>query len=210
LGVAYTITNHVIIHPGEAVVLTETSAPGVMTVDKFKAWWGEANLPPGLQVIVYSGNGLGLSATSDQVNLWNQAATIETDAIGKVAGVSLSTSPAGRTFVRDPDTGIFSGNSTTGLSTNGLNGGFTSVNGDIGSPGWITEPLLLHVTPKSLGYDLTWNSYSNRNYSVFFKNGVTDPSWVTLTNIVANGPSTTITDPTASTTRVYRLAVTVH
>lgn len=211
LGVAYTITNHVIIHPGESIVLVETSAPGVMTAQKFKYWWGESNLPPNLQIIVYGGNGLGLSASSDQVNLWNQATTIETDPIGKVAAVQLSTSPVGRTFIRDPDTGIFSGNSTTGLSTNGINGAFTAAfNGDVGSPGWVVDPLRLQLTPNGPGYDLTWNSTAGRSYTVFFKHGLLDAVWTSMTNVVASGSTTAVTDPAVADTRLYRVAVTVH
>jgi hypothetical protein len=212
LGVAYTITNHVIIRPGEAIIMVESSTPGAMTADKFKLWWGVSNLPTDLQIVVYSGNGLGLSASSDQVNIWNQAATIETDPIGKVAGVQISTSPAGRTFVRDPDTGIFSGNSTTGLSTNGINGAFTAAfNGDIGSPGWIVDPLIVKAIPHSPGpgLDLVWNSTAGRSYIVWYKNALADASWTVLNTITASADSTTFTDPSASAPRFYRVSVTV-
>jgi hypothetical protein len=210
LGVAYTITNHVVIRPGEAIVLVEASVPGAMTPDKFKAWWGSSNLPPDLQIIVYTGNGLGLSASSDQVNLWNQAATIETDPIGKVAGVQLSTSPAGRTFVRNPDTGIFSGNSTTGLSTNGLNGAFVAAsNGDIGSPGWIVEPLRLNAIPHFPGADLTWNSTAGRSYTVYYKDALTDISWTPLGAVTAASSFTTLSDASALSQRFYLVSVTV-
>ncbi|MDB6121171.1 MAG: hypothetical protein JWQ71_164 [Pedosphaera sp.] len=211
LGVAYTITNHVVIRPGESVILVESSAPGVMTADKFKAWWGVSNLPADLQIIVYIANGVGLSGTSDQVNLWNQAALVETDAIGKVAGVQLSTSPAGRTFIRNPDTGIFSGNSTTGLSTNGFNGAFIAAsNGDIGSPGWIVDPLHLTIVSHSTSVDLNWNSTTGRSYTIWYKNAITDGSWTSLTNVTATSSSTTITDALGSTSRLYRASGTIH
>jgi hypothetical protein len=211
LGVAYTITNHVVIRPGESVILVESSAPGVMTADKFKAWWGVSNLPSDLQIIVYIGNGLGLSGTSDQVNLWNQAALVETDAIGKVAGVQLSTALLGHTFIRDPDTGIFSGNTTTGLSTNGVNGAFVAAsNGDVGSPGWVVDPLRLTVVPHATSVDLTWNSTAGRNYGIWYKNAITDAGWTSLTNLTAAGSSTTITDVLGSADRIYRASVTVH
>ncbi|MDB6110747.1 MAG: hypothetical protein JWR69_2497, partial [Pedosphaera sp.] len=211
LGVAYTITNHVVIRPGEAIILVESSAPGVMTADKFKAWWGAANLPADLQIIAYIGNGLGLSATSDQVNLWNQAALVETDSIGKVAGVSLSTAALGRTFVWDPDTGIFSGNTTTGLSTNGVNGAFTAAsNGDVGSPGWIVAPLRLTVAVSATGVELGWNSTAGRGYTIYYKNTVADGSWTSLTNVTATSTLTTITDALGSTGRIYRASETIH
>jgi Immunoglobulin domain/Lamin Tail Domain len=211
LGVAYTVTNHVIIHPGEAVIFVETSAPGAMTADKFKAWWGVSNLPKDLQIIVYGGNGLGLSSSSDQVNLWNQAALVETDPIGKVAAVQLSTSPSGRTFVRNMDTGVFSGNSTTGLSANGVDGAFTSaLNSDVGSPGWIVEPLRLTIASQPAGVDLGWHSTAGRSYTIWYKDNVTVSNWTSLTNITATGSQTTVTDTSSQSNRVYRGAVTVH
>jgi hypothetical protein len=211
LGVAYTITNHFVVQPGESVILVEASAPGAMTPELFKAWWGETNLPPNLQILVYAGNGLGLSSSSDQVNLWNQATTVETDPIGKVAAIQLSTAVAGRTFVRNPDTGLFTGNSTTGLSTNGLNGAFKAAqNGDVGSPGWYVAPLKVTITPTPFGSDLTWNSTAGRNYTVFYKNSVSDAIWSSLTNIVASAAITTVSTASPASTRIYRVAVTVH
>jgi hypothetical protein len=152
-----------------------------------------------------------LSASSDQVNLWNQATTVETDPIGKVAAVQLSTSPAGRTFIRDPDSGVFSGNSTTGLSTNGMNGTFTAAfNGDVGSPGWVVEPLRVQIAVQPAGYDLSWNSTAGRSYTVLAKASINDPSWQTWTNVTATGPVTTVTDNGAGLSRLYRVAVTIH
>jgi hypothetical protein len=208
LGAAYTFTNHTVIHPGESIICVEN-----ITAEQFKEWWGVSNLPPALQIVTYVGNGLGLGsgASGDQVNLWNQAATDSGDSIGKVAFVALSQATIGRTFVRNPDTGIFTGNSATGLSTNGINGAFVAAqNGDIGSPGWVVDPMTLHITPNGTGFDLTWNSTVGRSYTVFYKNNVTDSSWSTLTNITATGTPTTVTDTTAPDTRVYRLGVTVY
>lgn len=208
LGAAYTFTNHTLIHPGESIICVEN-----ITSEQFKEWWGSSNLPPALQVVTYVGNGLGLGsgASGDQVNLWNQAATDSGESIGKVAFVALSQATVGNTFVRDPDTGIFTGNSATGLSINGVNGAFVAAqNGDIGSPGWVVDPLTLHITPNGTGFDLTWNSTVGRSYTVFYKNNVIDAAWSTLTNIMATSTPTTVTDTTAPDTRVYRLGVTVY
>ena len=206
LGVAYTFTNHTIIKPGESIICVENLA-----ADQFRAWWGVSNLPANLQIVNYVANGVGLGASGDQVNLWNQAATVNSDPIGKIAFISLSSATAGRTFVRNPDTGVFSGNTTTGLSTNGVNGAFVAAQfGDIGSPGWVVEPMTLHLTPNGGGFDLTWNSTAGRTYTIFYKNSVADTNWSTLTSITATGTTTTITESTAPASRIYRLGVTVH
>src|SRR5581483_8554950 len=55
----------VIIHPNEAIIITESNSV-VGTAQDFRDWWG---LAPGVQVIV-SGSPNGLGAGGDSVRLW--------------------------------------------------------------------------------------------------------------------------------------------
>ena len=122
------------IAPGQSVVFIEgTSA----TASAFlSAWFGGA-VPAGFTIGTYSGAGIGLSSTSDQVNIYNPAgATPNTP----VASVLFNAATAGRTF----DNAAGQNSDTvpiTLLSTAGVNGAFLSANGqEVGSPGVVPEP----------------------------------------------------------------------
>jgi len=111
---------------GESVVFFETTGTTLTPAD-FQNWWG---LSPSVQIGTYAGSGVGLSSSSDQVNIFNSSGT-------EIDGVSFSTATKGDTFVFSAGA---IGRSPTGLSQNGVGGAFTSVNGDIGSPGVAAVP----------------------------------------------------------------------
>jgi hypothetical protein len=112
---------------GESVVFIESSAAADATL--FKTLWSK----PSLQVGLYSGSGVGLSSTSDAVNIFDGAGSL-------VTGATFGAATTGTSFYYDQ--GSFTGNSTllTAISAAGLAGAFTSSNGLIGSPGAIPEP----------------------------------------------------------------------
>ena len=120
------------IAPGESVVFFEVSGGTPLTVQGFRNWWGPS-LGASVQIGTYSGSGVGLSASADQVNLFDSSGT-------PIDGVSFATATTGTTF-EFGDGAI--GRSPTGLSQNGINGAFTSANNDIGSPGVVPEPSTL-------------------------------------------------------------------
>ena len=203
LAAAYTITNEIFLQPGESLVLVEG-----MTDEAFRAWWGPENLPPGQRILGYSGGGLGLSGTSgDALNLWNAVATDKAD---KVAGVTFSAGTEGVSFVRDPESGIFWGNTTTGLATLGVNGAVAAaVNGDIGSPGTVIAPLRVASTWSNGELNLTWSSQAGRDYAVFVKPELFSGTWTAVTNLTATGSTTTATNVPAVSGNVFRVRVTL-
>ncbi|HEY4415658.1 MAG TPA: hypothetical protein VGO57_08205, partial [Verrucomicrobiae bacterium] len=198
---ADTITNNLIIQPGESIVLVED-----MTPDQFRAWWGP-QLRAGLQIITYPR--IGFSATGDAITIWNAAATTEADYLDSI---SFSTATRGFSFGYDPtqsgDLG-FLGYAPDGLSVAGVNGAFVAaVGSDVGSPGTVLNlPNFTSVTPASGGVALTWVTQPNWTNVVQFKNNLTDANWTTLTNLVSTGVNTlNFTDTTTNAPqRFYRI-----
>ncbi|HEX7476935.1 MAG TPA: lamin tail domain-containing protein [Polyangiales bacterium] len=107
--------------PGQSVILiegTSTTAANFVT-----AWFG--GVPPaGFVIGSYTGSGVGLSSTSDAVNLFNPSGTL-------ITGVQFGASTTGYTF--DNTAGLAT---VTTLSVAGVNGAFVSPdNIETGSPG---------------------------------------------------------------------------
>jgi hypothetical protein len=118
------------INPGESIVFVEALSPS-----QFRSWWGAANLPKGLQIITYAGNGLSLGATGDGVRLWDN---VTSDPNNPVAQVDFGVAEAGVSFNFDPVLEQFGGNSQLGV-----NGVIQSASAsDIGSPGRIIAPAI--------------------------------------------------------------------
>jgi hypothetical protein len=205
LAQSATVTNRAMIHPGESVVFVQN-----MTPQAFRDWWG-ANLPPRVQIISYNGSGQGLSGGGDEVHVWNAATA---DVNDQVAGVSFLDSTGGiSSFGFDPtvpnQTG-FLGYAPDGLSVNGVNGAFiAAVGGDIGSPGTIVNlPRTTSITQTNGGFQLSWVNQPDWNYTVQYKNNLSDANWTTLTNLASDGSSVfSIVDPTISTQRFYRVSL---
>ncbi|MFZ4721168.1 MAG: lamin tail domain-containing protein, partial [Ilumatobacteraceae bacterium] len=140
--------------PGQSAIFIETALPA--TVDAFKAAWFGTNVPAGLQIGTYSGSGVGLSATADEVNLFEPGATPR-----RFTGVSFGTSTANTTF----DNAAAALTLTT-PSVVDVNGAFRSFNGiEVGSPG-TTDPVpyITEVSPFSSGnspYLADWFEVTN-------------------------------------------------
>ena len=200
---ALTITNNIIISPGESIVLVED-----MTPDDFRTWWGATNLPPNLQIITYHGAGVSFSGTSgDSLELWNAAAQTESDLIDSVS--IASTDDSAVSYCYDPYGNFIFGINPDSLSILGVNGAFAAaVNGDIGSPGTIVNyPKIIGITPTSGGAQLSWISQSNFVYAVQCKTNLTDANWTTLTNTTAGGNLWSFIDTTAAAQRFYRVVL---
>ncbi|HWC62145.1 MAG TPA: lamin tail domain-containing protein, partial [Rhizomicrobium sp.] len=115
---------------GESVIFIETSNLAAAKAGFLNTWFG-SNPPPNLQIGSYSGSGVGLSTSSDAVNLYNASGVLE-------ASVNFAASPAGPYPTFDNAAGL--NNATISqLSANGVHGGFTAVNDalETGSPGGI-------------------------------------------------------------------------
>ncbi len=198
------VQDHVFIHPGESVVFVQG-----MTPDQFRTWWGP-QLPASVQIIDYNGAGQGLSGSGDEVHLWNAAATANDD---QVAQVSFLAGTDGVTFGFIPtatdETGFY-GFAPDGLSVVGVNGAFAAaVGGDIGSPGTIvTVPRITSLVQTNGGFKLTWANQPNWNYTVQYKNNLSDATWTTLTNVTSDASSTfSIVDPAVTGQRYYRVGL---
>jgi hypothetical protein len=116
-------TASLVIAPGESIVFVDTLTP-----DLFRAWWGPG-LDPDTKIITYTSSGLGLSASSDAVNIWNASDTL-------VDSVTFGQATTGVSFGYDLGANVFGG-----LSQLGVGGAFAALqNGDIGSPGLVVVP----------------------------------------------------------------------
>ena len=113
---------------GQSVVFLEGNSTGTTdaTIDaNFKAAWYGSNVPSGLVVGNYGGSGVGLSQTTDAVNIFNASGTT-------VTRVDFNASTlTGGTFSNAA--GLNNG-VLTQMSVAGVNGAFVSVaGGEIGS-----------------------------------------------------------------------------
>ena len=117
-----------IIAPGETIVFIENLAPA-----EFRTWWGETNLPSGLQIISYTGSGLSFRITGDTLLFWDNLSTDPSDTVSRA---DFGAADPGVTFNYDPVTQLFGGKSQPG--SNGVIRAVSS--SDIGSPGRIVAP----------------------------------------------------------------------
>jgi hypothetical protein len=152
------------IAPGEAVIFVET-ANLASAAAAFRSLWFGTNPPRVTQIGSYSGSGVGLSSSGDEVVLFDGAGNL-------VTGVGFGASPTGAFATFDNHTGA--GSSTlplpviSTLSATGINGAFVApadVN-EIGSPGIgnVARLLITEVAPwasSNSPYLADWFEISN-------------------------------------------------
>jgi hypothetical protein len=161
LTIMATITNDLVLQPGESVILLNSMSPGEFTTN----WWGERHLPCRLQIFTFYG--FSPSELGESLWLWNQAAINPFDTVATVMwlrcsqGVSLE--------VED----ICYTNGCVGYgmvdAVLGTNGNFRAdQDGDIGSPGYTSNmPSFLTITGQpasikvALGANATFNVCAN-------------------------------------------------
>jgi MYXO-CTERM domain-containing protein len=137
---ALALTGVTSIAAGQSVVFIEvaTSTTAAAVNAAFGTFWFGANVPSSLVIGNYSGSGIGLSQTSDAVNIFNASGTL-------VTRVDFGASNVPFTF--DNTAGL---NNVTLNNTSvvGVNGAFTSANAfnNVGSPGSIA------AVPEAEGY----------------------------------------------------------
>jgi hypothetical protein len=140
-----TITNDLILQPGESVILLDS-----LSSEVFKLWWGERHLPCGLQIFTFGG--FSFSASGESLFLWNQAAMDPLDTVATV--MWLASTPGVSLEVEN----ICDTNGCVGYAiwdaVCGTNGAFRAdQDGDIGSPGYLSNMppfLTLTAQPVSL------------------------------------------------------------
>ena len=130
------------IAPGESVIFLETSATNTATIiANFKSAWFGTNPPANLQVGSYTGSGIGLSSSSDAVNLFDANGNLK-------ANVAFGVSTNNVSF----NNAVGLNNATiTLLSQIGVNGAFAAINDmlQIGSPGNVGKLIISEVAPWS-------------------------------------------------------------
>lgn len=193
--------NDVIVQPGESVVFVEGLTP-----EQFVDWWGPSNLPPRLQIIRYTAN--GLNADDDEINVWNATATEDED---RVCRVTFSTAVTGVTKWFLPTNQCFY--SLYGVpSVEGQGGAYRADKGcDIGSPGWTvwTPAQLVSLTREGPGVQLVWRSPPGATNLVHHRSRVHEGPWTYLGTYWSAGATRTAFDPTggmgSGPDRFYRI-----
>lgn len=132
------------IAPGESVIFLETSSSNAGTIiANFKLAWFGANVPAGLQIGSYTGSGIGLSTSGDEVNLYDASGNLK-------ANVTFGVATTNKTF--NNAAGIDNATIST-LSQIGVNDAFAAINdaNQIGSPGTIGKLFISEIAPWSSG-----------------------------------------------------------
>jgi hypothetical protein len=188
---AITITNTLVLRPRESVVLAERLDPRL-----FSLWWGPDSLPSDLQVRTYSG--MGLSAFGEVLYLWNAAASDPGDFVASVswAGTTAGVSLVCQRAFCDEDGHCL--DDSTHDSVLGQDGAFQAVdNGDVGSPGYVTNPplTLLSILKISSGLELRCKVRPGGRYRLWRTAALSVPEWVALPIQTATNNVLTLTDP---------------
>lgn len=214
LANAYTVTNDVVINPGESVIFTER-----LTFEQFQAWWGTNELPAGLKLITYSGSGLGLSSAGDGVRLWDAAATVDANTVTKV---DFPAGDPGVSFNYDPDTAVFGGLSVAGVNgvyqaPGSIDAELNTTYKNLGSPGRIRAGDVLPplVAPKLVAIvandqvTLTFTAQAGRTYRLEVKADLNESVWTPTGDVqtpVQAGPVTFVKpQPAAAAAQLYRI-----
>ncbi len=118
---------------GESVIFIETNDLSGKTATFLPTWFG-TNPPVDLQIGSYTGSGIGLSTTSDAVNLYDSNNV-------RQAKVFFGASPAGPKFPTFDNAAGLTNAAISQLSVVGVNSAIVAVNDvkEIGSPGTISN-----------------------------------------------------------------------
>lgn len=122
------------INPGESVIFMETADLAGKTAAFLNNWFG-TNPSSGLRIGNYTGSGVGLGTSGDQVNLYNGVSSTP------VSSVLFGASPAAAPYTTFDNSNGINGITTslTQFSAVGTKGGFIAANSatEIGSPGTV-------------------------------------------------------------------------
>ena len=189
---AVTITNHLVVQPGESVVFAQQTPP-----EFFKAWWGADRLPPGLQV--YSYLGFGLNKLGEALFLWNPAATDSQDYLSTVTWAS-TTPGVSLECANDCDSYPEYGCLGQCVRDSALGVGFTFASadpGDLGSPGYAGD-LPPRVTALLKQDDQFWvecQTTPGRFCRLWWSPQIQPPLWQEVTYIWAESALVWMSDP---------------
>lgn len=203
---ALTNAADVIIRPGESIVFVEGLTPA-----QFRGWW--PTLSPDTQIVRYSGGGIGLSSTADEINLWNALSVPGNELTERISWYAFASAPLYTGFVYDPENlplgntiGVLTTNTTLGLAANGM---LTATNGAVGSPGRVVAPVFATNSINGSVSVVAWNTFNPRNYAVQVATNLTTLNWGTISNVTASTSSEVIGEPVQAGERYYRVATVI-
>lgn len=203
---ALTNTADVIIHPGESIVFVENFTPA-----QLRSWW--PTMSPDTQIIRYSGGGIGLSATADEINLWNAVTLPGNELTERITWYAFAGAPLYTGFVYDPENlpvgnviSVLTTNTVLGLAANGM---LTATNGAVGSPGRVVAPVFATNSINGNVSVVAWNTFNPRQYAVQAATNLTTLNWVTISNVTATASSEAVGEPVAAGERYYRVATVI-
>jgi hypothetical protein len=210
---AYTLTNEVVLHPGESVILMERLTP-----EQFQAWWGTNQLPAGLQMITYTGSGLGLSSGGDGLRLWDAETTTDSDT---VLSVDFPAGTPGVSFNFNPDTLEFGAPSEAGVhgvyqAPGSIDAELNQTYLNLGSPGRIRAGDV--VIPPTLSVEQATNARirirfpatAGRTYELQSRQDATSGSWSASGSPLtpaATGPAEFLVPVEAASSRFFRVLI---
>jgi hypothetical protein len=179
------VFNNLIIRGGESLIFCRSNGPtaSIRSLEEFKAWWGENNLPIDLQVRFYDPP--GLSGDGDQ--LW-----VKDPAGNVVDTVTFGASQPGRSMIYDLETGTFGFPSVPGV-----HGAFRAARStnDVGSPG--STPGRVSLSIQQQPASQTVDGCGGVQFSVL-AGGIPGPRYQWISNGVpvpgATGPRLTLPD----------------
>jgi hypothetical protein len=195
----YIIATPVILNPNESIVFVEG-----ITREQFISWWGANNLPASLQIISYSGTGLGLGGGGDAVRLWDNVTTEPNDT---VAAAAFGSATAGVSFGYDPTTQVFGG-----LTQVGINGGVrAAATVDVGSPGRIRTPPQGPALVGSISggqFIIDFGSTPGSLYSLESRPDFSASPWsATGDTLMATSTSSRFSKPLGTAAQFYRVVL---
>ena len=203
---AFTITNAIVVRPGESIVFVEE-----MSAAAFWLWWGAENAWPGLQVYTYRGFSLR-SEFGEELYLWNAAA----DPYDPLATVTWAGSTEGVSL--ECMSWCDEANGCIGEclidSILGVNGAYQAASqGDIGSPGCIANPppRILSITHDGSKTRLRCRVNPGKSYRLKWTPGLAGDAWMELGTYPASEAVLWLEDAGAASkaTCFYRLEETL-
>jgi Immunoglobulin I-set domain/Lamin Tail Domain len=188
------------IAPRESIIFVENITPA-----EFRAWWGANNLPPSVQIVTYSGSGLGLGQNGDGLRLWN---SVTTNAADTVASVDFGPADPGVSFNFDPVTRQFGAKSVLGV--NGVHR--AAAGNDIGSPGRIVAPPTPPRLEARLAGDsvrIQFDTQIGRRYSLEARQDLVTEPWAETGDVLVATDNVTryFEKPVSAGSRFFRVRV---
>lgn len=171
---AVTVTNHVMLRPGQSLVIAER-----LDAQRFVNWWGPG-LPSMFNIYTYSG--FGLNPGGGTFFLWNAAARDpHAEIVSTVSWAAATPGVSSECETECQPGGCVSDASTDSIL--GFRGAFRAQDrGDIGSPGYVENPPLeiLSIAESDGLLTLACRVTAGKNYRLWRTASLDDPHWTSV------------------------------